>query len=131
MLAPTIPPMCGWRGTGHRPHVCDHVYARLIAIIARRQNLPRDTEDARAAIADWIVANSDWLQLAGKETLVALAHILVGMVLGGSLNQELVLRRDDFKARIAQMTARQTRPGAIGRPRTNKVEEPMGDYYFF
>lgn len=48
-----------------------------------------------------------------------------------ALNQELVLGRDDFKDRIAQMTARQTRPGAIGRPRTNKAEEPMGDYYFF
>ena len=48
-----------------------------------------------------------------------------------ALNQELVLGRDDFKDRIAQMTARQTRPGPIGRPRTNKAEEPMGDYYFF
>ena len=48
-----------------------------------------------------------------------------------ALNQELVLGRDDFKDRIAQMTARQTRPGTIGRPRADKAEEPMGDYYVF
>jgi putative transposase len=48
-----------------------------------------------------------------------------------ALNQELVLGRDDFKDRIAQMTARQTRPGPNGRSRVDKVEEPMGDYYVF
>lgn len=48
-----------------------------------------------------------------------------------ALNQELVLGREDFKNRIEQMTARQTRPGQSGRPRTIGAEEPMGDYYVF
>lgn len=43
-----------------------------------------------------------------------------------ALNQELVLGREDFKDRIAQMTHRQTRPGQPGRPR---VEEEAGVYY--
>lgn len=46
-----------------------------------------------------------------------------------SLNQELVLGRDDFKDRIEMMTARQTRPGRSGRPRTTSMEEPVGEYY--
>jgi putative transposase len=48
-----------------------------------------------------------------------------------ALNQEMVLGRDDFKDRIEQMTARQTRPGRNGRPRIAEAEEPMGDYYVF
>jgi len=48
-----------------------------------------------------------------------------------ALNQELVLGREDFKDKIEQMTARQTRPGQNGRPRTGAAEEPMGDYYVF
>jgi putative transposase len=41
-----------------------------------------------------------------------------------ALNQELVLGRDDFKDKIAQMTQRQTRPGKSGRPRI--AEEAAG-----
>ena len=48
-----------------------------------------------------------------------------------AVNQELVLGREDFKDRIEKMTARQVRPAQMGRPRTTKVEEPMGDYYVF
>lgn len=46
-----------------------------------------------------------------------------------ALNQELVLGREDFKDRIEQMTKRQTRPGRSGRPRGDRVEEAMSDYY--
>ena len=49
----------------------------------------------------------------------------------GALNQELVLGREDFKDRIEQMIARQTRPARIGRPRTAEAEEPMVEYYVF
>jgi putative transposase len=48
-----------------------------------------------------------------------------------ALNQELVLGREDFKDRIEQMTARRTRPGQNGRPRTAGAEEGVGDYYVF
>jgi putative transposase len=43
-----------------------------------------------------------------------------------SLSQELVLGREDFKARIEQMTQRQTRPGKPGRTRAGEVQ---GIYY--
>jgi putative transposase len=43
-----------------------------------------------------------------------------------TLNQELVLGRDDFKDKIEQMTKRQARPGLRGRP---KVEEAGAVYY--
>jgi len=41
----------------------------------------------------------------------------------------LVLGREDFKTRIEQMTQRQTRPGRLGRPRTDGAEEAVSDYY--
>lgn len=46
-----------------------------------------------------------------------------------ALNQELVLGRDDFKDRIAEMTKRQTRPGRSGRPPRDRAEEARADYY--
>jgi len=46
-------------------------------------------------------------------------------------NQQLVLGREDFKDKIERMTARQTRLGQNGRPRTGAAEEPMGEYYVF
>lgn len=48
-----------------------------------------------------------------------------------ALNQELVLGREDFKDRIAEMTARQTRPRRNGRPQGSEKEEAVGDYYVF
>jgi len=45
--------------------------------------------------------------------------------LGSSLNQELVLAKDDFKEKLEQMTKRQVNPAAIGRP---KISEEYGDY---
>ena len=43
-----------------------------------------------------------------------------------SLNQELVLGRDDFKDKIEHMLKRQTRPGQPGRPR---IAESASIYY--
>jgi len=45
-----------------------------------------------------------------------------------ALNQELVLGREDFKEKIAQMTQRQTQPGIPGRPR---IEEAPAPYYVY
>ncbi|MEJ2379443.1 MAG: hypothetical protein P8Y71_30005, partial [Pseudolabrys sp.] len=47
-------------------------------------------------------------------------------VIRGTLNQELVLGRDDFKDKIEQMAKRQTRAGQPGRPR---AEENCAIYY--
>lgn len=43
-----------------------------------------------------------------------------------TLNQELVLGRDDFKDKIERMTKRQSRPGKLGRP---SIKEDTGFYY--
>ena len=48
-----------------------------------------------------------------------------------ALNQELVLGREDFKDKIEQMTARQTRPRRLGRPKLERAEESSGDYYVY
>jgi putative transposase len=45
-----------------------------------------------------------------------------------ALNQELVLGREDFKNKIAEMTRRQTRPGKSGRP---GVQDDTGVYDVF
>jgi hypothetical protein len=45
------------------------------------------------------------------------------------IGADLVLGREDFKTRIEQMTQRQTRPGRLGRPRTDGAEEAVSDYY--
>ena len=60
-------------------------------------------------------------------------HLEAGMVhaIRDSTNQELVLGRNDFKDRIEQMIARQTRPGKSGRLRTLGVGEPVADYYVY
>ena len=49
-----------------------------------------------------------------------------------ALNQELVLGRENFKDKIEQMAARQTRPGQSGRPRRIEgVEEAAANYYVY
>jgi len=45
-----------------------------------------------------------------------------------SLNQELVLGRDNFKVKIEEMTKRQVKPSPIGRP---KIAEEQGSYFIF
>lgn len=45
-----------------------------------------------------------------------------------TLNQELVLGREDFKDKIEKMTKRQTRPGINGRP---KIKDNDALYYLF
>lgn len=56
------------------------------------------------------------------------SHLEPGQVhqIREALNQELVLGRDDFKAKIEQMTQRQTKPKPLGRP---GVEEESSIYY--
>lgn len=47
-----------------------------------------------------------------------------------AVKQELILGTERFRERIEAMTTRQTRPGRVGRPRTNGVAEVETDYYF-
>lgn len=67
------------------------LYKRMMTIVdqARAQlphwidrQLPATSEEVRHMLTDWLSRHTDTLQLAGKETVRALAHLLIGMVLG-------------------------------------------------
>jgi predicted PurR-regulated permease PerM len=48
-------------------------------------NLPDDIEDLRAAVSEWLHDHAGELRLAGAETLRAIVHILIGMIVGAML----------------------------------------------
>jgi len=50
--------------------------------------LPDDTEQLRAALVLWLRKHVDVFQLAGTELVRALAHVLIGMVIGALLSLE-------------------------------------------
>lgn len=50
--------------------------------------VPEDANALRKALVDWLRANADVFQMAGKGLGRALAHILVGMVIGALLSLE-------------------------------------------
>ena len=47
--------------------------------------LPDDVEDMRTAVSDWLREHAGELRLAGTETLRAIVHILIGMIIGAML----------------------------------------------
>ncbi len=63
-------------------------------------------------------------ELFGSQMKADLIHAIAD-----ALTQERLFGHDDFKTKIERMTARQTRPGQSGRPRTQGVEGAAGDYY--
>lgn len=44
--------------------------------------LPEDIEEMRAALAGWLHAHMATLQLAGREAIRGIAHVVIGMILG-------------------------------------------------
>ncbi len=50
--------------------------------------LPEDADALRRALVEWLRANADVFQVAGAELGRALAHILIGMVVGALLSLE-------------------------------------------
>ena len=67
---------------------------RMAEILDRARNelppwmvsrLPDDVEDIRGAVTDWLREHAGELRLAGAETLRAVVHILVGMIIGSML----------------------------------------------
>lgn len=52
------------------------------------ENVPADTEELRIAVVDWLRSHASAFQVAGAGLGRALAHILIGMVIGALLSLE-------------------------------------------
>jgi predicted PurR-regulated permease PerM len=48
-------------------------------------NLPDDVDELRTAVSEWLHEHAGELRLAGAETLRAIVHILIGMIIGAML----------------------------------------------
>ncbi len=55
------------------------------------QYLPEDTDALRTAVVEWLRNNTHMFQVAGAELIRALAHILIGMVIGALLSLETAI----------------------------------------
>jgi predicted PurR-regulated permease PerM len=55
------------------------------------KNVPADTEELRVALVDWLRNHAGTFQVAGAGLGRALAHILIGMVIGALLSLETVV----------------------------------------
>lgn len=72
--------------------------------------LPDDTEQLRSALVIWLRKHVDVFQLAGAEFVRALAHVLIGMVIGALLSLE---RARSGRAPLIAMLA--ARASCLGR----------------
>lgn len=61
------------------------------------KNLPADAITFREQASDWLRTHADELQVVGKEAGRAMAHILIGMIIGGILAVREVVAMDNFK----------------------------------
>lgn len=78
--------------------------------------LPADAEQLRQAIAEWLRGNSDLLRVAGAEAGRALAHILIGMVVGALLSLHRARPAGEQRPLAAQLWERSARlAGAFRR----------------
>jgi predicted PurR-regulated permease PerM len=66
--------------------------------------LPDDTEQLRSALVIWLRKHVDVFQLAGAELVRALAHVLIGMVIGALLSLERA--RPGHAPLVAMLAAR-------------------------
>ena len=55
--------------------------------------MPADAEQLRRALVEWLRANASMFQVAGTDLSRVVAHILIGMVLGGLLSLETAASR--------------------------------------
>jgi predicted PurR-regulated permease PerM len=64
-------------------------------------HLPQNVEELKLAMADWLRAHAGDLQIVGHESIRAVVHILIGMVIGGILSLREVLPRQRGTAPLA------------------------------
>jgi len=56
--------------------------------------VPNNVEELKLALAEWLRAHAGDLQIVGHESIRAVVHILIGMVIGGILSLREVLPRE-------------------------------------
>ena len=59
------------------------------------ETIPQDTDELRLAIVDWLKNHASTFQVAGTGLGRALAHILIGMVIGGLLSLDAALQHGE------------------------------------
>jgi predicted PurR-regulated permease PerM len=68
-------------------------------------NVPQNVEELKLALAEWLKAHAGDLQIVGAESIRAMVHILIGMVIGGILSLREVLPRERGLAPLADSLA--------------------------
>lgn len=68
--------------------------------------LPADTDDIRDALTDFLREHTREVQTVGKETVSAVVHIVVGMVLGALVALSSVRRAQDMRPLAASLRRR-------------------------
>ena len=73
------------------------------------QYLPEDAEALSSALVNWLRDHTDTFQVAGTELGRALAHILIGMVIGALLSLESAVKRGESGPLAEAITQRAER----------------------
>jgi predicted PurR-regulated permease PerM len=73
--------------------------------------LPTSLDDMRTAVTDWLHEHSSELRLAGAETGRALAHILIGMIIGAMMSLREARESESEKPLARALEARAGRVG--------------------
>ena len=87
--------------------IIDQARTQLPAGIAN--NLPADTDDARAALSEWMRNHGERVQLAGKEAVQAFVHVIVGMVIGALIALDEVIPEPHHGPLFMELRARAER----------------------
>ena len=73
--------------------------------------IPDDVEEIRTAVTDWLREHAGELRLAGAETLRAVVHILIGMIIGAMLALREAVNGDTQKPLAHALSERALRLG--------------------
>ncbi len=76
--------------------------SRDLLPIGMEDYVPQNVEELKLAMAEWLRAHAGDLQIVGHESIRAIVHILIGMVIGGILSLREVLPRDSGIAPLAK-----------------------------
>ncbi|MES2365515.1 MAG: hypothetical protein V4563_06460 [Pseudomonadota bacterium] len=79
------------------------------------ERLPADAESFKLAAAEWLRTHATTLQLAGKEAGRLIAHIIVGMIIGGLVALREVVSEEDYKPLARALSERICRLGLAFR----------------
>jgi predicted PurR-regulated permease PerM len=76
--------------------------SRDLLPVGLEDNVPQNVEELKLAAAEWLRAHAGDLQIVGHESIRAMVHILIGMVIGGILSLREVIPRKSGAAPLAE-----------------------------